>query len=102
VGALEYRAFFQHLLGPFAFIFEVAYVANLVLVLAVFGAAAGALGEALFHWPRLCGTLWLAAGIGLFTSSETLPADFMLGRMGVPLFHLIFQLMIFAARPAIK
>ena len=207
VGALEYRTFFQHLLGPFAVIFEVAYVANLILVLAVFGAAAGALGEAVFHWPRLSGTLWLAAGIGLFTMfgnssverlfkwvsiflyltygaflvlalmkfkdqipasfatttssdgwvlaavtyasynvigaviilpvvrhlrsngdaikagllagplamlpaviffvcmcafypqirSETLPADFMLARMGVPLFHLIFQLMIFAA-----
>src|SRR5690242_21864747 len=35
VGALEYRAFFQHLLGPFAIIFELAYVANLVLVLEI-------------------------------------------------------------------
>ena len=67
VGALDYRTFFKHLLGPFANVFEVAYVANLVLVLAVFGAAAGALGEAVFHWPRLYGTLCLAAGIGLFT-----------------------------------
>jgi len=66
-GALDYRTFFKHLLGRFAPIFEGAYVVNLVLVLAVFGAAAGALGEAIFHWPRLYGTLYLAAGIALFT-----------------------------------
>jgi uncharacterized membrane protein YkvI len=67
IGALDYRAFFKHLLGRFAAVFEVSYVVNLVLVLAVFGAAAGALGEAVFHWPRLYGTLCLAVGIALFT-----------------------------------
>ncbi len=66
-GALDYRTFFKHLLGRFAPVFEGAYVVNLVLVLAVFGAAAGALGEAIFHWPRLYGTLYLAVGIALFT-----------------------------------
>lgn len=207
LGALDYRTFFKHLLGRFAAVFEAAYVVNLVLVLAVFGAAAGALGAAIFHWPSLSGTLLLAAGIALFTmfgnasverlfkwvsiflyitygvflvlslmkfgarvpasfasavpgdgwalagvtyagynvigaviilpvvrhltssadavragllagplamlpaiiffvcmcafyphiKSETLPADFMLAQMGLPVFHLIFQLMIFAA-----
>jgi len=53
IKALDYRTFFKHLLGRFAAVFELSYVINLVLVLAVFGAAAGALGEAIFHWPRL-------------------------------------------------
>jgi uncharacterized membrane protein YkvI len=39
-----------------------------VLILAVFGAAAGAIGAAMFGWPTLAGTLLLMAGIGLFTA----------------------------------
>ena len=39
----------------------------LVLILAVFGAAAGAVGEAVFGWPTLYGTLCLMTGIALFT-----------------------------------
>lgn len=65
--ALDYRTFFKHLLGRFAVLFELAYFPSIVLVLAVFGAAAGAIGHALFTWPPLYGTLCLVAGIGYFT-----------------------------------
>lgn len=65
--ALDYHSFFTFLLGPFAFVFELAYLLFIVLILAVFGAAAGAIGETLFQWPRLLGTLCLAAGIGFVT-----------------------------------
>ena len=57
----DYRSFFRQLLGPAWPAFEIAYVLFLVLLLAVFGAAAGSLGEAMFGWPRLAGTLLLVA-----------------------------------------
>jgi uncharacterized membrane protein YkvI len=66
--ALDYRAFFKQLLGPFAFLFELAYIFNIILLLAVFGAAAGSLGAAIFGWPNLYGTLWLMACIAFFTT----------------------------------
>ncbi len=42
--SLDYRSFFKALLGPFGWLFEAAYYAFAVLVLAVFGSAAGAIG----------------------------------------------------------
>lgn len=60
---LDYRAFFEALLGPGATIFEIAYLLFLVLILAVFGAAAGAIGAAVFGWPSLVGTFLLVFGI---------------------------------------
>jgi uncharacterized membrane protein YkvI len=68
VRALDYRTFFSHLLGPCAVLFELAYLFNIILILAVFGAAAGSLGGAIFGWPTLYGTLCLMAGIALFTT----------------------------------
>lgn len=62
-GALDYRAFFADLLGPAWIAFEVAYVLFVVLILAVFGASAGAIGAAMFGWPSFVGALLLAAGI---------------------------------------
>jgi uncharacterized membrane protein YkvI len=66
--SFDYRSFFRALLGPLAFVFEIAYVIFMVLILAVFGAAAGAIGAAMFDWPPLAGTLLLVAGIGVFTA----------------------------------
>jgi uncharacterized membrane protein YkvI len=66
--ALDYRTFFRQLLGRFAFLFELSYFAYVIVVLAVFGAAAGAIGVAIFGWPLLYGTLCLIAGIALFTT----------------------------------
>jgi uncharacterized membrane protein YkvI len=66
--ALDYRTFFRKLLGRFAFLFELSYFAYVIVVLAVFGAAAGALGLAIFGWPLLYGTLCLIAGIALFAT----------------------------------
>jgi uncharacterized membrane protein YkvI len=67
-GALDYRTFFKRLLGPFWRVFELTYVLLILLVLSVFGAAAGAIGESLLGWPTLAGTLCLVAGIALFTT----------------------------------
>jgi uncharacterized membrane protein YkvI len=65
--SFDYRTFFNRLLGPFAVLFELFYCAYIILILAVFGAAAGAVGQALFGWPTLWGTLCLMAGMAYFT-----------------------------------
>ncbi|KAF1017454.1 MAG: hypothetical protein GAK31_00719 [Stenotrophomonas maltophilia] len=61
INAQDYRSFFRHLLGRGWWTFEVAYLALIVVVLAVFGAAAGELAATMFGWPRLVGTLLLVA-----------------------------------------
>ncbi|MEP9358354.1 hypothetical protein [Sphingomonas sp. KR3-1] len=63
VGALDYRAFFADLLGPAWIAFEGAYLLFVVLILAVFGASAGAIGAAMFGWPSFVGALLLALAI---------------------------------------
>jgi uncharacterized membrane protein YkvI len=61
----NYRAFFKNLLGPFWVLFEAAYLLFIILILAVFGAAAGAIGAAVLGWPPLAGTCCLIACISL-------------------------------------
>jgi uncharacterized membrane protein YkvI len=64
----DYRTFFKNLLGPFWVIFEAAYVLFMILILAVFGAAAGAIGAAVLGWPPLVGTLCLIVCIILVSA----------------------------------
>jgi uncharacterized membrane protein YkvI len=64
-NSYDYRAFFRRLLGPFWIAFELAYSAFILVMLSVFGAASGAIGNALFGWPLLAGTLCLVAAISL-------------------------------------
>ncbi|KRD34616.1 MULTISPECIES: hypothetical protein [unclassified Lysobacter] len=64
----DYRSFFRALLGPFWGLFELAYLALLIVLLAVFGAAAGAIGQAMFGWPPLLGTLGLMLAIAAVVS----------------------------------
>jgi uncharacterized membrane protein YkvI len=59
----DYRSFFRALLGPFAPIFEISYFLLVILLLSVFGAAAGSIGTALFGWNISVGTLLLAIAI---------------------------------------
>jgi uncharacterized membrane protein YkvI len=67
----NYRAFFKNLLGPGWVVFEVCYLLFIILILAVFGAAAGAIGAALFGWPPLIGTCCLIACISAVTAYGT-------------------------------
>ena len=64
----DYRTFFRHLLGRGWIVFELAYCLFIVLILAVFGAAAGAIGASLFAWPPLAGTLCLMVSIATFVA----------------------------------
>ena len=66
--SFDYRSFFKELLGPAWFAFEIAYVLFVVVILSVFGAAAGAIGAATLGLPPLFGTLALAVAIILFVT----------------------------------
>jgi uncharacterized membrane protein YkvI len=59
----DYKSFFKQLLGPAWHLFELAYLIFVVLILAVYGAAAGAIGNALFAAPLWAGTILLALSI---------------------------------------
>jgi uncharacterized membrane protein YkvI len=67
-GARDYRSFFQALLGRGWIAFELAYAFFVVVVLAVFGAAAGEIGHALFGAPRFAGMLALLLGVTVFAA----------------------------------
>jgi len=70
-GARDYFSFVRALLGPGWVLFEAAYLLFVVLILAVFGAAAGAIGAATLGLPTLAGTLALMAAIALVTAYGT-------------------------------
>jgi uncharacterized membrane protein YkvI len=67
----NYRAFFKNLLGPFWVLFEAAYLLFIILILAVFGAAAGAIGAAVLGWQPIAGTCCLIACISLVAAYGT-------------------------------
>ena len=68
MASFDYKSFFSALLGPGWVVWEVVYILFVILILAVYGAAAGALGTAALGWPALGGTAALMAGILLFTT----------------------------------
>ena len=61
--AYDYKSFFRGLLGPGWVLFEISYLIFVVLIIAVFGAAAGEIGAATFGWPNLLGSVALAVAI---------------------------------------
>ena len=67
-GARDYQTFVRSLLGPGWLVFEAAYVLFVILILAVFGAAAGAIGAATLGLPTIAGTLALMVAIALVTA----------------------------------
>lgn len=64
----DYRTFFRNLLGPFWPAYEIVWFLALMLILAVYAAAAGAIGHSLFGWPELVGALLLIALIAGVTA----------------------------------
>lgn len=63
--SLEYQGFFKALLGRGWIAWEATYILFVILILAVYGAAAGEIGVALFGLPAIAGTLLLMAAIVL-------------------------------------
>jgi len=70
----DYRLLFKKLLGPGWFIFEIAYLALIILVLSVIGAASGELIHSLFNIPMIWGTviLMIATGVLVFFGSAVI------------------------------
>ena len=64
-ASLDYRTFFRNLLGRFWPVYEVAYLAALMVILSAFAAAAGAIASAVFGLPPLAGALALMIAITL-------------------------------------
>jgi uncharacterized membrane protein YkvI len=64
----DYRSFFRALLGRAWPVFEISYLLFVVLILAVFGAAAGAIAAATLGVPPIAGTLCLMAAIAICTA----------------------------------
>jgi len=64
----DYQSFFRALLGPGWVLFEFVYILFVILILAVYGAAAGEMARAVFEVPALAGTVALMAGIALFVT----------------------------------
>lgn len=62
--AFDYRTFFRRLLGPAWLLFELLYLALLMIVLAVVAAAAGAILEEAFGLPSLVGVIGIMALVG--------------------------------------
>jgi uncharacterized membrane protein YkvI len=95
----NYRAFFKHLLGPFWVIFEICYLLFIILILAVFGAAAGAIGAALLGWPPLVGTCCLIACISVVAAYGTASVEQLFKWVSIFLYavYAIFVLLSFFA-----
>lgn len=113
--ALDYRIFFQRLLGPAWPLFEIAYLVFVVLILAVFGAAAGAIGAATFGWPPVAGTLALAVAILLASAPGEAAVEELFRYASILIYatYIVFILIAFvrlgdgisaglAAQPAVK
>lgn len=66
--SFDYRRFFQVLVGPLWVVFEMVYVAIVILLLSVFGAAAGAVGTVTLGVPHIVGTVVLMACISVFAA----------------------------------
>ena len=68
VGATDYQGFFRPLLGRFDIAFEIIYFGFLILVLSVFGSAAGAIGA--IYRSRGCGVHIGWGPSGWFTEAK--------------------------------
>ncbi len=95
-GARDYRAFFGALLGRGWVVFEAAYALFIVLVLAVFGAAAGEIGAATLSLPRIVGTLALMLAIAGVVSSGNASVERLFAWVSVLLYGVYVLFFVFA------
>jgi uncharacterized membrane protein YkvI len=88
----DYRSFFKLLLGRGWFLFEIAYLLLLVLIIAVMGAAAGEIVHSLFGLPKLLGSLGMIGltGLLLFYSSATIERFLALSVSYLYLVYIVF------------
>jgi uncharacterized membrane protein YkvI len=92
--AYDYRSFCKLLLGPGWFLFEIAYLMLIVIILAVMGAAAGEITHGLFGNPKVVGSLVMiiATGLVLFYSNATIEKFLTLSVGYLYLVYIIFAI----------
>ena len=66
-GRFDYRTFTKGLLGKGWMAFEVLYILQTILTIAVVGSASGELSAEMFGWAPLVGTLAAVAAVAFFT-----------------------------------
>ncbi|TQV70602.1 hypothetical protein FKG94_21095 [Exilibacterium tricleocarpae] len=94
----DYRSFCRQLLGRGWFVFEVAYLLQLLLVLSVISSAAGRLTAASFGVPAIAGTLGLIGLIGLLTFAGSALIKRVLAGWSVLLYGVYLLLFIFTVQ----
>ena len=67
----DYRTLFKHLLGRGWFLYEIIYFVQLLLVLAVIAAAAGAILQEIFSFPYAVGVIGIMVAVGFLTFRGT-------------------------------
>jgi uncharacterized membrane protein YkvI len=84
--SFEYRSFFRQLLGRGWILFELTYLAILLLVLAVLGAASGEMTHAALGVPVWCGTLALVTLVAAIASLGSAPIEALFSAWGLLLY----------------
>ena len=92
----DYRAFFSQLVGRGWVVFEVAYFVFMVLVLAVFGAAAGEVVASMTGAPPIVGTLALMLAIGVVVAFGNKSVERLFGWASLFLYAVYFLFVVFA------
>lgn len=95
-GSRDYRAFFRALVGRGWWLFEAAWLAFMVLILSVFGAAAGAVVAAMTGWPTLVGTLMLMLGITVVAVAGDRSVERLFGWASLLLYGVFLLFFVFA------
>jgi len=95
-GSYDYRTFFRRLLGPAGVLFELAYLLFALLILAVFGAAAGALGVSVLGLPSLVGSVALVLSIAAFAALGNAAVEQLFKWVSVALYGVYALFVVFA------
>ena len=67
--AYDYRTFFEKLIGPFWFVYEIAFIILLCLIMGVVGAASGSILRDYFGFPEMLGSGIFLVLVGFLTYS---------------------------------
>lgn len=92
----DYRAFFKRLLGPGWMLFEVIYILMALLVLAVIGAAAGAIMEETFGGPYAVGVIATIGAIALLLFYGSAAIERVLAGWSFVLYGVYIALVVFS------
>jgi uncharacterized membrane protein YkvI len=101
----DYRSFLQVLLGRGWFLYEIAYLVAILLILAVIGSATGTVVTETFHVPGFAGTVLLLAIVAFLAFKGTRVIESVLSAWSFVLYGVylaVFLMSIYMFGPAIK